>query len=44
MYLNTKDIEGASPKRIGMIKGKKRVDFFRENPELNNFYNKKTVG
>ena len=33
MNLNTKDIEGASPKKIAMPKGKKRTDFFKENPE-----------
>ena len=43
MNLNTKDIDGASPKKIGWHGGKKRNDFFKENPEINTYYNKQVI-
>ena len=44
MNLNTKDIDGASPKKITRFGGKKKIDFFKNNQDLNNYYNKIATG
>ena len=37
--MSVDDIEGAQPKRVNYIKGKKRANFF-DNQQLNEQYNK----
>ena len=40
MGLESRDIEGASPRDLKTIKGLKRSDFFPHIPEVNDFYDK----
>ena len=44
MYMTTKDIDGASPKKFMALRGKKRTQFFPDVPKLNHFYNSKVQG
>lgn len=38
------DIKGTSPKNLKEIKGLKRLNFFPNEPSMNEFYNKETHG
>ena len=42
--MNTFDIQGAWPRKLNVMRGKKRLDFFKGNEEVNEYYNSKTVG
>ena len=42
MYLSTKGIEGAAPKKL-VPKGRKHLNFFQHDPTMNDFYNKQSL-
>lgn len=42
--MNTFDIDGAQPKRLDVVRGKKRQDFFKGDEEMNEFYNSRGRG
>ena len=42
--LNSQDIQGASPTKLQEIRGLKRSDFFPNDKDINDYYNKETHG
>ncbi len=38
--LMTNDIEGAQPRSLQVLKGRKHKDFFHDNTEMNHIYNR----
>lgn len=42
--LNVKDIPGAQPKNLKVIRGLKRLDFFPHEQHMNQYYNRETHG